>query len=181
LLSAEPVDRHDGREWTRRAPARYACHGRAQASDPLTDPARVTSLRIEPLPGYTPTIGRLVGMITYARQTLVDAVAGLSRHQLDHLHDARSVGHEFLWTDFEPARRHHDSRARQQLELECDGITVLTLLLMEIEPDHLVQAIAQQTRFNERLGAVANARDYPSLRAREQFVAALVRAYRQMR
>ena len=48
------------------------------------------SLRIIPLPGYTPTIGRLVGMLTYARQTLLDAVESLSRHELDHLHDAKS-------------------------------------------------------------------------------------------
>jgi Protein of unknown function (DUF664) len=47
-------------------------------------------LRITPLPGYTPTIGRLVGILTYARQTLVDAVAGLSRERLDHLHDSQS-------------------------------------------------------------------------------------------
>ena len=50
----------------------------------------MTSLRIEPLPGYTPTIGRLVSMLTYARQTLLAAVEGLSRDELDHLHDARS-------------------------------------------------------------------------------------------
>ena len=50
----------------------------------------MTSLRIEPLPGYAPTIGRLVGMLTYARQTLLAAVEGLSRDELDHLHDARS-------------------------------------------------------------------------------------------
>jgi uncharacterized damage-inducible protein DinB len=29
-------------------------------------------------------------MLTYARQTLVDAVAGLSRERLDHLHDSQS-------------------------------------------------------------------------------------------
>ena len=46
--------------------------------------------RIEPLPGYTPTIGRLVSMLTYSRATLLAAVDGLSRDQLDHLHDARS-------------------------------------------------------------------------------------------
>ena len=45
---------------------------------------------ILPLPGYTPTIGRLVAMLSYARQTTLEAVAGLSREQLDHLHDARS-------------------------------------------------------------------------------------------
>ena len=48
------------------------------------------SLYIKPLPGFTPTIGRLVGMLTYARQTLIEAVAELSRGELDHLHDSRS-------------------------------------------------------------------------------------------
>ena len=46
--------------------------------------------RILPLPGYAPTIGRLVGMLTYARQTTLTAVSGLSRDELDHLHDAGS-------------------------------------------------------------------------------------------
>jgi uncharacterized damage-inducible protein DinB len=45
---------------------------------------------ILPLPGYTPTIGRLVAMITYARDTTLRAVEGLTRDQLDHLHDQRS-------------------------------------------------------------------------------------------
>ena len=48
------------------------------------------SRRIEPLPGFTPTIGRLVGMLGHARETLLAAVAGLSRAELDHLHDAGS-------------------------------------------------------------------------------------------
>src|SRR4029078_1507883 len=52
------------------------------------------SLRIEPLPGYTPTIGRLVGMLTYARHTTLAAVEGLSMVELDHLHDdsSNSIG-----------------------------------------------------------------------------------------
>jgi uncharacterized damage-inducible protein DinB len=45
---------------------------------------------IEPLPGYTPTIGRLVSMLTYVRQGLVKNVSGLSGEDLDHLHDARA-------------------------------------------------------------------------------------------
>jgi uncharacterized damage-inducible protein DinB len=47
-------------------------------------------LRIEPIPGYTPTIGRLVGMLTYARSTTLAAVDGLTLAELDHLHDAQS-------------------------------------------------------------------------------------------
>ena len=52
------------------------------------------SLRLEPLPGYTPTIGRLVGILTYARQTTLSAVEGLSVADLDHLHDdsSNSIG-----------------------------------------------------------------------------------------
>jgi uncharacterized damage-inducible protein DinB len=50
----------------------------------------VTGRHILPLPGYTPTIGRLVAMLTYARQTTFAAVNGLAREQLDHLHDAGS-------------------------------------------------------------------------------------------
>jgi uncharacterized damage-inducible protein DinB len=48
------------------------------------------SYRLEPLPGYTPTIGRLVGILLYARQTTLAAVAGLSMGELDHLQDASS-------------------------------------------------------------------------------------------
>ena len=47
-------------------------------------------LRIEPIAGYTPTIGRLVGMLTYARSTTLAAVEGLTMAGLDHLHDPES-------------------------------------------------------------------------------------------
>ena len=47
-------------------------------------------IRIEPIAGYSPTIGRLVGMLTYARSTTLAAVEGLTIAQLDHLHDAAS-------------------------------------------------------------------------------------------
>jgi len=52
------------------------------------------SVRLEPLPGYTPTIGRLVGILLYARQTTLTAVEGLSVADLDHLHDdsSNSIG-----------------------------------------------------------------------------------------
>jgi uncharacterized damage-inducible protein DinB len=50
----------------------------------------MTNLRVEPLPGYSPAIGRLVSMLTYVRGTVISAVRGLSQAQLDHLHDATS-------------------------------------------------------------------------------------------
>ena len=52
------------------------------------------SFRLEPLPGYAPTIGRLVGILLYARKTTLAAVEGLSIAELDHLHDdsSNSIG-----------------------------------------------------------------------------------------
>lgn len=52
------------------------------------------SFRIEPLPGYAPTIGRLVCMLNYARKTTLSAVDGLSVAELDHLQDdtSNSIG-----------------------------------------------------------------------------------------
>jgi len=47
-------------------------------------------LRLEPIPGYSPVIGRLVGMLTYARSTTFAAVEGLAAAELDHHHDAQS-------------------------------------------------------------------------------------------
>ena len=47
-------------------------------------------LRIEPIAGHSPNIGRLVGMLTYARATTLKAVDGLTTTQLDHLQDAKS-------------------------------------------------------------------------------------------
>ena len=51
---------------------------------------RPSPLRIEPAAGYSPNIGRLVGMLTYARSTTLIAVNGLSTPELDHLHDPSS-------------------------------------------------------------------------------------------
>jgi uncharacterized damage-inducible protein DinB len=47
-------------------------------------------LRIEPIAGYSPTIGRLVGMLTYVRSTTLAAVDGITLAELDHLHDGES-------------------------------------------------------------------------------------------
>ena len=45
---------------------------------------------IAPVAGFTPEIGRLVAMMTYARQTTIDAARGLTVEQLDRLHDRES-------------------------------------------------------------------------------------------
>jgi uncharacterized damage-inducible protein DinB len=50
----------------------------------------MTSFLIEDVPGFTPQIGRLVGMMKYARATSMQAVRGMTPAQLDHVHDEQS-------------------------------------------------------------------------------------------
>lgn len=47
-------------------------------------------LVIGPRPGFSPAVGRLVAMMTYARVTTLRAVEGLTTEQLDYVHDADS-------------------------------------------------------------------------------------------
>jgi uncharacterized damage-inducible protein DinB len=47
-------------------------------------------IRIEPIAGYSPAIGRLVCMLTYVRATTFAAVEGMTMKELDHLHDSHS-------------------------------------------------------------------------------------------
>lgn len=42
------------------------------------------------IPGFTPQIGRLVSMMSYARHTTLSEVGGLKVKQLDYLHDPKS-------------------------------------------------------------------------------------------
>ena len=46
--------------------------------------------RIGLMAGYTPIMSTLVGILTYARDTTLAAVSGLTVAQLDHQHDEKS-------------------------------------------------------------------------------------------
>jgi len=50
----------------------------------------MTSFLIEDVPGYTPQIGRLVGMMKYVRATTLQAVRRMTQAQLDHVQDTES-------------------------------------------------------------------------------------------
>ena len=86
---------------------------------------------------------------------------------------AHEIGHDFFWTDFEPTRTRHDGPGRQELELKCDGIAVLTLVALALDPNVLADALRKLTRFNEVLGVKADADEYPHLIERLRFVNAL--------
>lgn len=86
---------------------------------------------------------------------------------------AHEIGHEYFWADFEGTLERGDKRGRQELELKCDGIAVLTLIALGGDPASLRAGLRKQLRFNEAIGAIANADDYPVLQDRERFINAV--------
>jgi hypothetical protein len=84
---------------------------------------------------------------------------------------AHELGHEFLWATRDEIP---PGRARQELELKCDGIAALTLLTLGLAPMRVVEAAQKLETFNQQFGVAPNAADYPTLRDREQLVTALV-------
>jgi uncharacterized damage-inducible protein DinB len=62
-------------------------HLQPAQAEPLPDESL---FMVGPMKGYTPHIGALVSMLNYNRQTIINAIKGLSVEQLDYLHDERS-------------------------------------------------------------------------------------------
>jgi hypothetical protein len=85
---------------------------------------------------------------------------------------AHEVGHDFFWAEFERTLAQGDRRGRQELELKCDGIAILTLLVLRLDPVRLVDGLRKQGRYNDMLGANANAADYPPFQERQRFIVA---------
>ncbi len=99
------------------------------------------------------------------------ALMVLSAQELQAL-VAHEVGHDFLWNEFERGRH---GRARQELELESDGISALTLIALGLDPMRLLTATKKLNQFNERFGTPSNIADYPTPAERQRFINTLLR------
>jgi hypothetical protein len=84
---------------------------------------------------------------------------------------AHEIAHEFLWGTFDEIP---PGRARQELELKCDGIAAFTLLALGLDPMGVIEAVKKLERFNQRFSVAPNATDYPTLHDRRQLVTTLI-------
>jgi hypothetical protein len=97
------------------------------------------------------------------------ALRNLSPAELQAL-VAHEIGHDYFWRDFEDKVARGDKNGLQELELRCDGIAVLTLVALQLDPVTLTDGLRNLARFNDLIGATANADEYPSLGQRERFI-----------
>ncbi len=65
---------------------------------------------------------------------------------------AHELGHEYYWNRFEVARQNRDYAQIQELELRCDGIAIMALQSVGIDPKNLISAITKLNRYNEPPG-----------------------------
>jgi hypothetical protein len=88
---------------------------------------------------------------------------------------AHEIGHEYLWLDYLRASRFgYDARLRQ-LELLCDGIAIVTLLRLGMDPSRLMSGVDKVFRFNrQRFGVAENEKAFPTVAERRQFAQALI-------
>jgi len=112
----------------------------------------------------------------HARTVLLlsrDALALVTPEELQAL-AAHELGHEYLWNDYQAAMASKAHARIQELELVCDGIAVMSLAALGVDPAHLGGAVSKMTRYNERRGATASADAYVSLGERLSFIDAMV-------
>ena len=64
---------------------------------------------------------------------------------------AHELGHDYVWDEFEQAQQQADNRRLQELELRCDGIAVIAMTRLGVDPDRLISALRKLVRHNERL------------------------------
>jgi len=88
---------------------------------------------------------------------------------------AHEIGHEYVWTEYLDAVRRNDDRRLKELELICDGVAILTLRRLGVDPASLFTGIEKIAKFNAvSTGPAWNAYRYPSAEERRRFAEAII-------
>jgi len=113
----------------------------------------------------------------HARCILLISEAGLAIWSSEELQAlaAHEIGHEYVWDKYYDARAGNRQEELQQIELYCDGISILTLTAAGVDPSNLTSALEKGICYNRaRLGLARNEGSYPNFSRRARFHKALI-------
>lgn len=113
----------------------------------------------------------------HARCILLISEPGLAIWSTEELQAlaAHEIGHEYVWDKYYDARAGNRREELQQLELYCDGISILTLIAAGVDPSNLTSAVEKGICYNRaRLGLARNESSYPNFSRRARFHKTLV-------
>jgi hypothetical protein len=86
---------------------------------------------------------------------------------------AHELGHEYFWVEFMDARRQKKHKVMREIELRCDGIAVIVMLRLKLDPAKLVSALARIGMFNTRLFVPLDPLYHPQPDGRLHFIHAM--------
>jgi hypothetical protein len=88
---------------------------------------------------------------------------------------AHEIGHEYTWEQYQRARGRNDTARLQQLELYSDGVSILTLAQLGVDPSTLTRALKKGIGYNRsHLGFASNEDSYPDFKRRQRFHRAII-------
>jgi len=67
---------------------------------------------------------------------------------------AHELGHEYFWVEFMEARQQKKHELMREIELRCDGVAVIALHRLRLDPAKLVSAISRLGMFNSRIALI---------------------------
>jgi hypothetical protein len=82
---------------------------------------------------------------------------------------AHEIGHEYVWQEYESAKKRRDSRRLRELELICDGIAVVTLARIGADSSNVIAALRLLYSSDYARGIAIDESGYPSLVDRRNF------------
>lgn len=85
---------------------------------------------------------------------------------------AHELGHEYFWNEYELARRSQQYHHLRELELRCDGIAVITLKQLGLNPECLVSATIKLQKYNDQQH-FSSSENYVALDERIIFIQAI--------
>ena len=87
---------------------------------------------------------------------------------------AHELGHEYFWDEFERARQQEQHKRLQELELRCDGIAVITLIELGLNPERVLSSFQKLNAYNGYKEEETRAERYVSSMDRERFIRSMI-------
>ncbi len=82
---------------------------------------------------------------------------------------AHEIGHEYVWDEYEAARRQNDWPQLRTLELYCDAVALVTLARIRTNPETLAEGLRLMDRSDKRNGFEMSENWYPTVAERAGF------------
>lgn len=116
-----------------------------------------------PPQAYTALYSRVVILLTERVIDLLDT----DELQATVAHEA---AHEYFWNEYQQARKVHDLIRLKELELYCDGVAIITMNRLGLNPAKLMTGVEKIIEDNrKRLGVARDQERYPSIAERKKF------------